>query len=210
MVSLDQVFEFLALLPPHLLLGGLVGTASLIALLAEWRLSLLALLSQYVLAGLLLARAVFPQVAAIRILIGGLVCSVLYLTARYTSPQSEAFGFRALDLGRWTWDLFFRLFALALVGVGVYGLHAGLPFPEVPRDLGLGAYWLAAMGLLIMALAEGPFQMGLGLLTFESGFEALYATLESGLTVAGLMGIVNLLIALAVAYLAVGREGGIL
>ncbi|HID87080.1 MAG TPA: hypothetical protein EYP55_06825 [Anaerolineae bacterium] len=200
MPSLDQLLESLTLLSPLPFLAGLVGTASLIALLAEWRLSLLALLGQYALIGLLLAQSILPQTGAIKGLIGGMVCTVLYLTARHLS---RSVGFEVRGSG-----LSLRLPAVVLVGLGAYGLHASHPLPEVPWALSLAACWLTAMGLLIAALADGPFQVGLGILTFEGGFEVLYAALEDSLTVLGLMGIVNLLIALAVAYLAVMREGG--
>lgn len=200
MPSLETLLETLTFLPPFLFLAGLVGTASLIALVAEWRLSLLALLGQYILIGLLLAQSILPQMGAIKGLIGGMVCTILYLTARHVSGSS---GFKVRASG-----LFPRLPAVVLVGLGVYGFHASSPFPEVPWALSLAACWLIAMGILIAALADGPFQVGLGLLTFEGGFEALYAVLESSLTVLGLMGIVNLFIALTVAYLAVMRERG--
>jgi hypothetical protein len=200
MLSLDRLLEFLTRLPPLPFLAGLVGTASLIALVAEWRLSLLALLGQYTLIGLLLAQAILPQVGAIKGLIGAMVCALLYLTARHLSP-SGGFGIRAPAL-------FLRLPAIILVGLGVYGLHASHPFPEVPSALSLAAGWLIAMGLLTAAMADGPFQVGLGLLTLEGGFETLYAALESGLTVLGLMGVVHLLIALAVAHFTLMREGG--
>jgi hypothetical protein len=42
----------------------------------------------------------------------------------------------------------------------------------------------------------------MGLLTFMSGFELFYAGLEQSLLVIGFLGMVNLLIALGVAYLA--------
>jgi hypothetical protein len=48
-------------------------------------------------------------------------------------------------------------------------------------------------------------QVGIGLLTFLSGFDLFYVALEPSLAVAGLMGAVNLLVALAVAYLRVAE-----
>ena len=63
-------------------------------------------------------------------------------------------------------------------------------------------YWLALVGLLVMILTAEPLKAGLGLLTFMAGFELFYAALESSLSVVGLLGIVNLFMALAIAYLA--------
>jgi hypothetical protein len=43
--------------------------------------------------------------------------------------------------------------------------------------------------------------MGLGLLTFEIGFELLFTVWERSLLVAGLLGLVNILLALTIPYL---------
>jgi len=73
-------------------------------------------------------------------------------------------------------------------------------------DIGFACYWLALIGLLAMILTAEPLKAGLGLLTFMAGFELFYAALESGLSVFGFLGIVNLFMALAIAYLASARE----
>jgi hypothetical protein len=101
----------------------------------------------------------------------------------------------------------FRLLAVVLTGLATSSLLSSYPLPEVPRDIGFVCYWLALIGLLAMILTVEPLKAGLGLLTFMAGFELFYAALESSLSVVGLLGIVNLLIALAIAYLASAREG---
>jgi hypothetical protein len=100
----------------------------------------------------------------------------------------------------------FRLLAVVLMGLVVSSLLNSYPLPEVPRYIGFACYWLALMGLLVMILTAEPLKAGLGLLTFISGFELFYAALEKSLSVAGLLGIVNLFMALAIAYLALPRE----
>ena len=61
-----------------------------------------------------------------------------------------------------------------------------------------------------MILTAEPLKVGLGLLTFMAGFELFYAALESSLSVTGFLGIINLFMGLAIAYLvsARGRDLG--
>ena len=88
--TLPDVLAKLSFLTTTPAIVGLVITASLIVVIRDWRFSLAALLGQYVLVGLLLTRLIQPQVALTKVLIGDLVCVVLYLTARLVSESSEA------------------------------------------------------------------------------------------------------------------------
>lgn len=218
MPSVAQILEFLSLLSTTQIIVGLICTASVIALIKDWRLSLSALFIQYALVGLLLSRAIYPPVAWLKVLVGGVACLILYLTARHVRwgsdylPPDRVKG-RAKRADEppsplFIWEIFpmsfpFRLFAVVLAALGTYGLLRSYPLAEVSTEVNITCYWLAIMGLLTLMLAKGPFKGGLGLLTFESGFETLYTTLEGGLSVTGLLGIVNILIALAIAYLTV-------
>ena len=90
MPTLPDVLAQLSFLMTTPAIVGLVITASLIVVISDWRFALAALSVQYVLGGLLLTRLIQPQVAVIKVLIGALVCVVLYLTARLVSESSEA------------------------------------------------------------------------------------------------------------------------
>jgi uncharacterized MnhB-related membrane protein len=90
MPTLPEVLAKLSFLTTTPAVVGLVITASLIVVVRDWRFSLAALSVQYVLAGLLLTRLIQPQVAVIKVLIGALVCVILYLTARLVSESSES------------------------------------------------------------------------------------------------------------------------
>lgn len=208
---------------------GLVVTASLIVIISDWRFSLGALSVQYVLVGLLLTRLIQPQVAVIKVLIGALVCVVLYLTARLVSESSEAPPSEREDAedGRSRRpasptsnlqlptsktrgetslpDFAFRLLAALLIGLAVYSLSKRYPLPVVPLDIGFACYWLASLGLLVLMLTEEPLKAGMGLLTLITGFELFYSVLERSLSVVGFLGIANFLIALVIAYLAASR-----
>ncbi len=222
MPTLPDVLAQLSFLTTTPAIVGLVVTASLIVIISDWRFSLAALSVQYVLVGLLLTRLIQPQVAVIKVLIGALVCIVLYLTARQVSESSEAPPSERDDAedGRSRRpasptsktegetslpDLAFRLLAALFVGLAVYSLSERYPLPEVPSDIGLACYWLASLGLLVLMLTEEPLKAGMGLLTLVTGFELFYSALERSLSVVGFLGIANFLIALAIAYLAASR-----
>jgi len=140
-------------------------------------------------------------------LIGWMICMVFYLTERRASmlqQLSAAEGMAASQ--RWRrWILSARasfcLLAGILVAVAAYTAALRIPLPEVPTDITLACYLLAGLGLLLIGLSEAPMQVGLGLLTFLSGFDLFYVALEPSLAVAALLGAVSFLIALATAYL---------
>ncbi len=80
--TLTELIEYLAFLGEEPAALGLLVTAILLVVLRDWRWSLLALAIQYVLVGWLLTGVLEPQVAMLKILVGMLICVVLYLTAR--------------------------------------------------------------------------------------------------------------------------------
>jgi uncharacterized MnhB-related membrane protein len=212
--TLPEVLAQLSFLTIKAAIVGLVITASLIVVVRDWRFSLAALAVQYVLVGLLLTRLIQPQVALTKVLIGALVCIVLYLTGRLASTgeeeqtsEQEAAGdgrspLRAIGGGSSLADFTFRFLAALFVGLAVYSLSKRYPLPEVPSDIGFACYWLASLGLLVLMLTDEPVKAGMGLLTLITGFELFYSALERSLSVVGFLGIANFLIALAIAYIA--------
>ena len=86
MNAFSDIFGYMAGIPAVV---GLVLTAAIIFLTSDWRLSLTALLVQYILIGLGLSTAVRLEVALVKILVGVLAVSILYLTARRIQEASE-------------------------------------------------------------------------------------------------------------------------
>jgi hypothetical protein len=207
--TLSEVIARLSFLTTDLAVVGLMVTAGLIIVIRDWRVSLAALLAQYLLVGLLLTRLILPEVAVVKVLIGALICPILYLTARRVrwGGQKSSDGPSPPPTSREVFPVSwpFRLLAVVLIGLVVSSLLNSCPLPEVPRDIGFACYWLALVGLLAMILTAEPLKAGMGLLTFMAGFELFYAALESSLSVVGLLGIINLLMSLAIAYLASAR-----
>lgn len=226
MPPLPEIIEQLSFIVsvPAILIVTL--TAGTMVVVKDWRVSLLALIIQYVFVGLLLAGAIRLELAAIKTLVGAMLCLILYMTARRVNwggpiavtPPDETLKEReghemstSSQSPQWSqWilptELPFRFLAVLLVIVAVYTGAAAYPLPDVGENISLAVYTLAALGMLAMGLTDEPLKSGLGLLTFLSAFELFYTVLEPSLAVVGFLGLVNFLIALAIAYLTVVRS----
>jgi len=213
MDALHDIIVSLSSLSHLDLMLGLLITATVIIVLKVWRLCLWALLFQYVLVTLLLVRVMPLRVALVKVIVGGMVCLILYLTARRVHWGREIVvkeGYFEPPPVPALWDVFpmnlgFRLFVALLAAVISYALASRYAFVEQPEGIAHACYWLVAIGLLTVTLTRDPFKVGLGLLTFEAGFEVLFSTFEKSLSVAALLGVVNLLIALAIAHLTMAQ-----
>ena len=214
-MSLQEIVNFIQQLPPGLPILLLFLTGGLLVLVRDWRISIVALLVQYLAMGLVLARLVRPEVALAKVLVGLFICPMLYLSARQAGWRYELtfshFGLRAL-LGQrtLTGEVFppgraFRLILLLLLGVTTFSLAQTYPISNLPPVVSVAVYWMAASGILILMLTEEPLKLGQGLLTAIIGFELWYTTLEQSLLMVGLWGAVNLLLALAIGYLTAVR-----
>lgn len=199
-------------------------TAVVILVVQDWRFSLLALALQYLFAGFLYVDLLDPRLAIVKVLVGLFVCLILYLTARQVNwgrlpvdvTEAEVIRLsqeRRLRLGS---DVLptttpFRLF-LTLMMVLVVVTLAQRPdyqLPVVPESLGhlhLAIYALAGLGLLGLALTAEPLQAGMTVLMFLSGFELFYSALEQSVAMLAALAAVNLVVALAVAYLTQARH----
>jgi hypothetical protein len=204
LVDLVARVSFLAAMPAT---AGVFVTAGLLVVSRDWRLNVTALTVQYFFVVLLLTRLIRLEVAAVKGLTGWMICMVFYLTERRASLlEQPAAAEGTAPSRRWRrWIMSARasfcLLAGLLVSVVAYTAALRIPLPEVPTDITLACYSLAGLGLLLIGLSEAPMQVGLGLLTFLSGFDLFYVALEPSLAVAGLLGAVSFLIALATAYL---------
>ncbi len=196
--TLADVLAQLAFLTTTPAVAGLVLTTAVLIVVRDWRLSLVALLIQYILAGLLLTRLVRPEIAAVRVFAGALICPILYLSIRSVPwGRSPISPYRQIFPLGWP----FRLLSTLLVGLTIYPVPARYPLPNLPPDVNFAVYWLAAMGVLLLALTEEPLKAGLGLLTVLLAGEVFLVTVVSSLSLVGLMWVVDVLVALAIAYL---------
>jgi len=142
------------------------------------------------------------------------VCVVVYLTeqqARLFARDSGSDG--AVSVRRWFkgrlagWRsrgvsarAAFSFLAVILVGLTAYAVADVVPLPQLSGGLMRVCYVLMGLGVLLLGLSQDPVRVGLGMLTFLSGFDLFYVGLEPSLVVTGLLGSMSFVIALGVAY----------
>jgi hypothetical protein len=208
MEAFSQIFGPLAGLPA---MAVLLVAALTLFLTSDWRLSLAALLAEYIGLGLALLRFVQPQFAAAKILTGALAVAILYLSARNiqearrpTEVESSESRFLGLPLA-WAGGplgLPLRLLAVLLVSLALVRLFEDYRLPLVPVDVAFVTAWLASLGVMGLVLGGDLLRIAPALLTILVGFDLVYTGLESNLAVAGLFAALNLFAALAFSYLA--------
>ena len=216
MEAIPETLTFIAGVPAIL---GLLLTAAAIFLTSDWRLSLTALLVQYVLVGLTLTRFVQAEVAIVKILVGVLAVSILYLSARRIQDArdsqeatTDGLQFFGLHLGWRTGPLGLPLRILTLIMVALAAIHffddyrSLLPVlaadnSVVPPDIAFVSMWLAAMGLIGLVLSGDPLRVAPAVLTILTAFDLVYAGLEPSLAIVGFVAAVTLMAALAFSYL---------
>jgi hypothetical protein len=163
----------------------------------DWRWSMSLLAIQYVAAAWLVAQHWPLGMASVKLVTGWMATAALGMTRLGTrAEQSDVES--VWPRGRW--------FQIFLAGIVVLLTAASAPAVEAAiPGLGLqvvaGGLLLAGMGLIHLGITSEILRVILGLLTLLSGFEILYAGLESSILVAGLLALVNLGLALAGSYL---------
>lgn len=201
---------------------GVLVTASLLVVSQDWRLNVIALASQYFFVALLMTQLVRLEMAAVKGLIGWLVCLVVYLTEQQAqSLMRDSNDESSLSMQGWFsarvrgWRSHgisaraaFGLLAALLVALTAYVAAFAVPLPQLPLGLSGVCYLLAGLGVLLLGLSQDPVQVGLGLLTFLSGFDLFYVALEPSLVVTGLLGSISFVIALGMAYLRTAHVAG--
>jgi hypothetical protein len=221
MEAFSDIFTFMAGVPA---MAGLFLTGLAIFLTSDWRLSLTALLAQYVLVGLALTRSIQAEVAIVKILAGVLAVFILYLTARRVQELGEpqhvetaSSRFLGLQLG-WAagpLGLPLRFLTTLLIALALVRLFNDVPFsqdawPALFAVDGTGlspniifiASWLGATGMVGLILSGDPLRVAPALLTILTGFDLAYASLEPSLAIVGFLGALTLLTAMSFSYLA--------
>ncbi len=223
MEVLVDLLSYLAGLPAVV---GLILAAATIFVTADWRLSLSALLVQYLLLGLTLSRLLQAELSIVRVLVGILVVAILYLTAqridRMQDPEQAKGGqirFLGLSVG---WDagplgLPLRVFVVLLAALAFVRFLPDYQVllsdlvvggPALPSDVIMVSLWLVIMGLAGLVLSGDALHVAPAMLTILAGFEVLYAGLQTSPAVVGLFGALTLLAALAFSYLAAAQGLG--
>ncbi|MFW5941610.1 MAG: hypothetical protein ACOCXI_07405 [Chloroflexota bacterium] len=192
-------------------------TAFLIVVVWDWRVTVLALAVQYFAAGLLFVDVIDPRLAVVKLLVGWFICLMLYFTARQVNwgrlpddltpeeaallrPQEPQVQIGRFQLSRSA--LVRLLLALAVtVAILLLGQRAAYRLPAVPATLNLAIYALGGLGLLGLSQTTEPLKAGAGLLTFMTGFELFYNTLEQSAAMLVFLAAGNLALTLVISYL---------
>jgi hypothetical protein len=200
---------------------GLLFASAVIIVARDWRFWLWALLVQYVLMSVLHLRMLTPELALLKLIVGVLICPMLYWAARWVEGErlhradierqkiAEKGGEVPLPPLPWpvrstSWA--FRLLTVLLLGIVLYSVSQLLPLPFVDADIATVCIWLWLVGLLILVLTSEPLPGGIGLLTLVSGFELFFDAMSPGLVGMGVFAAIDLLMGLAISYLIVVRD----
>ncbi len=224
MFEIPGILDYLRLLDPLRGLPAvyiLIVTAEILIVLHDWRISLLALLVQYLVAGLLFADILLPHLAFTKVLVGMFICLILYLTARQVNwgqlpediSEDEAVLLRKERLIRFgpyllPTDTPFRLFVGLMVLLAAWSLSQQPAFhlPAVPDHFNLAVFSLVGLGVAMAGLTTEPLRAGFGLLTLLTGFELFYLALEQSAAVLLSLVTATFAVSLVIAYLAQARH----
>lgn len=215
MPILDNLLAQAVLLAAMPSVIGVVVTATLLVVSQDWRLNIIALAMQYFFVGLLMTQVTRVEMAAVKGLIGWVICLAFYLTEQQAqsllraADSEEAVPLRDWFTARlegWRQEgisarAAFNFMAAALIGVTAFVSSSTLPLPQVSQSLTLVCYVLCGLGILLTGLSQDPLRVGVGLLMFLSGFDLFYVALEPSLVVTGFLGAISFVIALGMAYL---------
>jgi hypothetical protein len=173
----------------------ILGVASAFVLLSpNWRWRVGGLAVQYLGVFWLVAISWSSGLAAVKLVTGWMAGAILGVSR---------IGQLAEDRRRWPteWLFFGLVVVLVLVTVSAVAPTVSTWLPDVHPDQVLGAIMLVGMGMIHLGMASRGIRVILSLLTLLSGFEILYAGIETSTLVAGLLAVINLGVALVGAYL---------
>jgi hypothetical protein len=173
----------------------LLGISSVTLFLSRsWRWRIGALSFQYVGVFVLISLSWPINMAAVKLVVGWMAGAILGIS-RIDLVQE--------DLRRWPTERLYFIFVASVVFLTVATIAPTLTnwVPHININQAWGGLLLIGMGMVHMGFASRGLRVIISLLTFLSGFEILYAVVESSTLVTGLLALINLGVAIAGAYL---------
>lgn len=161
---------------------------------------------------LLLTGTISTQLAIVKLITGGLACSVLWLsiTSRDSiqsesgdhGPQKVLTQLFRKEVSGPEGSFIFQFLTGILFIIAIFFLAPLIVnwLPPLQFLAALGGTTILGMGLLKLGFSEEPLQFTIGLLMFILGFDIVYVNLEQSLLVAGLLAMVILGISIIGAY----------
>jgi hypothetical protein len=176
----------------------LVSLTSICILIStDWRYCIAALAIQYI-GVFLLVFASWPIEMAVTKMVTGWMAGAILGIAMTSGFEYWRKPEQSLKFGP-----FFRIMAAAIIAFAVTSLvlnsESWLSMISLP--IRWASFMLISIGLLQLSLTSHPLRVIIGLLTALSGFEIIYAVIETSILVTGLLAVVNLGLALVGAYL---------
>ena len=203
---MNSAYQFVEVLAP--LLSGYVSVvavfvmALILVVVDDRSLIVVTLAILYLFVSLLFTNVLAPQIAGIKLIVYMVVWIIIFVgiqqkVRRYDNDSNE--------MGRLIVRAKTRFRVLAVIAAGLVGwqlVETGkLPFPVVSEPVTLSATQLVCQGLILLAVARQPLKIGIGILVMFSGFGLLYSAVEPALMVVGMLGLVDIAVALAICYL---------
>lgn len=180
-------------------IGLILATSTAILFNRDWRISLGALALQYLAAFWLVTRHLPFVMGSAKLITGWMVVAALGMT-RLELSSAEEDGKEKSSLPRGQWFRVILIFVVALVTASatprIESAIPGLGLPVIA-----GSLLLIGAGAIHLGMTSDTLNVILGLLTMLTGFEILYAAIESSILVTGLLAVTNLGLGIAGSYL---------
>ncbi len=176
----------------------ILATSGTLLIHRDWRVQLGMLALQYFAAFWLITRHLPFAMGSAKLVTGWMVVAALGMTRLGLATIAEEENRTFSPRGHW--------FPIILMGIVVLVAAGATPRIEaVIPGLGLqviaGSLLLIGAGLVHLGVTADILRVTLGLLTMLTGFEIIYAAVESSILVAGLLAITNLGLGLVGSYL---------
>ncbi len=178
--------------------GVILATSTVILINRDWRLSLGALAVQYVAAFWLITRHLPFVMGSAYLITGWMVVAALGMT-RLGLPSAEDEKEEAfLPRGQW-----FRVILVCIIALFTLGATQRIEsaIPGLGLQVIAGSLILIGAGVVHLGLTSESLNVIIGLLTMLTGFEILYAAIESSILVAGLLAVISLGLGIVGSYL---------
>jgi hypothetical protein len=178
----------------------LVSLTSIYILIGrDWRYCITVLAIQYI-GVFVLVYASWPLEMAIAKMVAGWMAGAILGIAMTSVPDNWQEAEKSIQFG-----IVFRILAATILGLTITSLvlHSESWLSMISIPIRWGSFVLISFGLLQLSLSSHPLRVIIGLLTFLSGFEIIYAAIETSTLVTGLLAGVNLGLAFVGAYLLV-------
>ncbi|MGI6249963.1 MAG: hypothetical protein ACOYKD_01155 [Anaerolineaceae bacterium] len=172
----------------------------------QWIANMIFLALQYLAVFIILLGVRNPGAAVIKLLVGWMVTLVIYISLLNTGKLEKKTWMSRPTAGE-VFRFFAGLLVIALTASLGEGLRAEI-FPATSRAIFLTSASLMLIALLQLGMKEEVLYTIIGLMTFMSGFELLYASLELSALLEAFFVAVNLGLALIGAYFIVNAQEG--